>query len=311
MPERRVTPGDCALALAIPLTEGDFLADLRPDSPHDFAKSVWRATPRVRAEALFELSYGHLAGLARSVKDDVSARGVTVAPAATLDDLRGLLARFPVVTIVAHWRFPLFTPGDLIDAPRLLSHLKEPRSLVQRCLRDHLRERRPELLDPTSARDLDQGLLRTDLAGELNTMLAPARAHYTGGDPSAQAVASSPPLRLTRILLEEAFPEEIRGGAAFELRDGLHSAAAIIDAVPERFDGVIDLSVCNSIVLGEAIKRRRRECLIITNARPALPEIRLIRYQFVIRELAQVGSDLYTDAAARIHLAMLDWRAKS
>jgi hypothetical protein len=85
----------------------------------------------------------------------------------------------------------------------------------------------------------------------------------------------------------------------------------MIDAVPERFDGIIDLSVCNSIVLGEAIKRRRPECLIITNVRPASPALRLVRYQFIIREIAQVGGDRFTDAATRIHLAMLDWKAKS
>src|SRR5205814_2191181 len=125
-------------------------------------------------------------------------------------------------------------------------------------------------------------LLRATLADELNLLLAHTRGHYTGVRPPDEAAAAAPPRRLTRVLLEEAFPAELRGGSAFELRDGLHAVAAIIDAVPERFDGVIDLSVCNSIVLGEAIKRQRRGCLIITNAKPASLALRLIRYKFII-----------------------------
>ena len=43
-----------------------------------------------------------------------------------------------------------------------------------------------------------------------------------------------------------------------EFADGLAPIERVVSSIPEAFDGVLDLTVCNSTVLAEEVRRRCR-----------------------------------------------------
>lgn len=305
--ERRVTTSDCALALAVPLTRAEFLGDLDPRSPHDFAKRIALRRPKIRPDVLWEDHYGPVAALLGRVEEDVKAHGVAVHRGVTLGGLRDLLARYPVVTVVAHWRFPCFGPADILDPAGLLRGLQASSSLIARSMRDRIERLNTGLMTRQAKDQPAADDLAVALAAELDAAVEPTRTFYEQrGRGRSDADPFAPPVRVTRAALEEEFPTAIRPGPAVELRDGLHAVADVVDAFPEGFDGVVDLSVCNSVILGEAIKRRHHGCLVILNERPATIEFRMIRYKHVVRELSRAAPDRYTDVLVRLNRALLD-----
>lgn len=304
MAEAAITPADCAFAVALPLTVAELYRDLERDAPKDFAKSIQREHPDVDPEALWELFYEPIAAQIDEVSAEVEALGVTVVHRATLNDFAELLARYPAVTLITHWRFLPIMPDEIVNPLALLRKLALSTGLVLEHLRDGLFGRLPDLSRPGAAEALGTARLRVVLAEALNALLEPTRRHYEGGEAGREPLGAPPP-RVTRVLLEEAFSAEIKRGTAVELYDGLQTVADVVDAVPRGFAGVIDLSVCCSVILGEAIKRRRPDCLVIVNRRLALTYARLLRYKLIIRELTRVARDRFTDVAARVHAAML------
>ncbi|MCC6392365.1 MAG: hypothetical protein IT167_17330 [Bryobacterales bacterium] len=50
----------------------------------------------------------------------------------------------------------------------------------------------------------------------------------------------------------------------------------VLACFPEHYRGDLDLTVCRSIILAEEIKRRRPGCRIVSNARAATLEFRMI-----------------------------------
>jgi hypothetical protein len=82
----------------------------------------------------------------------------------------------------------------------------------------------------------------------------------------------------------------------------------IIDQIPEGYSGILDLAVCNSIVMGTAIKQKRPRCTVILNRHDTRMDIRLVLYRQALRALEQTGQDL-TDVLANIHLSVLSVEA--
>jgi hypothetical protein len=70
-----------------------------------------------------------------------------------------------------------------------------------------------------------------------------------------------------------------------EFDDGLHSIEEIVAEVPQRFGGILDLTVCASIGLAEAIKRQRRDCLVQAPARTVRPKLLLLLYKAAIKKM--------------------------
>jgi hypothetical protein len=61
--------------------------------------------------------------------------------------------------------------------------------------------------------------------------------------------------------LDELFHGLLRPGNRLELFDGLHAKEVVDDALDQRFDGMLDLTTCNSTVLADFLARRRRQRL--------------------------------------------------
>lgn len=318
MEERPVKPSDCALALCIPLTKEAFFADLDPAAPKDFVKSRASSFPGMAMAERWE-DYAPIVRTATRVRAELEPLGVTFVPHTTLADFGALLARYAVVTLVAHWRFAPFDAGDVLDIAGLVRKLSSPRSPIQRFMAAALQQRgRHDLLEPNDHSGRTLSGLREALVTEIQDLLKAGHAFYTTDDgalkPRVESGAETDrsPLRLTRAALEVEFPDEIRPGGAIEFHDGLKTIDQVTRAIPTDFDGVIDLTVCNSVLLAESIKRRRRRALIICNKRPAAIQARLIRYKYIIKELARVkdteppNNRRFTEAAFRLSAASLE-----
>jgi len=290
--EPTVSPAECALAIAVPLTEQRFLADAAaPDK--DFARSVIAGSGRSPADAWSELYRPKVVVVCERVAARLDAHNARVATDVTAPVLRELLARYPLVTLVAHARSSPIRPDDVLEPRAILEIIREGGSIVARHLRDALADRRWAA---------DAAALRDQVAAALDAALEPTRA-WTA-TPVRSDRAGRPARLLSRGMLEDCLGRWLRRAPVLELCDGGVTMDELLAAIPQEFAGVLDLSVCNSFAFGESIKRRRPDCTIIENVFLARAELRLALYALVIDRLAREPAR-YSDALTEISLALI------
>lgn len=292
---RPVRPSDCALALAIPLTREQFLDDLVNPSPKDFASHIKRENrneynKRASDDYFWNEVYGPLAHVILRVCAEVEKLGVTVQREARLADLTRLLREYPAVTLVAHWRFTKVLPSEVTDAHGLLGLLQTPQNRIQRDISKTVAATHPRLFEAEYIRSLSAATVREELAELINRIISVHHAFYHGSNVAAMGIENgfTDPLdRLTRVAFEQAFPSQFTAGRCVEFSDGLRTVAEVTEAVPEDFSGLLDLTVCNSVILAKAIRQRRSNCLIAANRYPAQIHVRLGLYKIAIEILAK------------------------
>ena len=286
MAERSVTPSECALLVALPLSRGELLAELGSAHPSDFVRGIRARFPATPLQTICD-GYADEVASAAQVVAEARALGVTVALGAGLADLAALTARFHVVSVLAHAPNPGITATDILDVQALLALAADGSSPDRKRVRRHLRLRGVNLRESAAA---------PAIAAILHALLW---THVAQGTRRLG--------QLDRTRIEDAFPRVIAPAPVIELGDGLHSLAAIRGAVAPSFDGVLDLSTCTSIVLGEALKRSRDDFLVLVTGRATHPKLRLILYQLRLQELARARRpvlltrvvDVIADALAR------------
>lgn len=298
MLNRPVSPCDCALALAIPLSQAEFLRDLEDEAPKDLAKSILREWP-LRGEIVYAEKYTPLVSLARDVAEEARSHGVTVCRPTRLDDLPELFEQHKVVTLVAHWCFIDLQAGDISDVDSFRTLLTASAAVENG--NDDLPNR------PTDALLRDDPLVQAavtaaDLAAALNRLLLPSQRYYEWVPSAGEEVPSGTDAiaGITRVLLEEMYPGFIAQGLCLELADRLCSVWEFIQSVPRDFDGIVDMTVCNSIIPAEALRRHRSDCNVVCNTYRARAEVRLEIYRHVIRSLA-AKSEPFEEVSARAH----------
>lgn len=273
-----VTPRDCALAIALPLTEGRFLAELRaPD--HDYAAYVRSLHVAEGADDQYywDCVYAPFAELMNETSERVAARGVNVVFDATLANVSALLRRFPIVTFVSHWRFRALRVAEINDFNAFAGDLRAGRDELARMFAEAILVRDCGALDHHPER----------LVHAVNEVLRSAHAHYVTDRPEPLLLMKIPPWRLTRPALEKAFPRAIAPARAVEFADGMKTIGEAVDAIPADFSGFFDLTVCNSAIVGDAIKADRPTCTVAVNRYPTEPHIRLALYRRMIDDLAR------------------------
>ena len=85
------------------------------------------------------------------------------------------------------------------------------------------------------------------------------------------------------------------GGLAVEFADGLAPIERVVASVPQAFDGVLDLTICNARGLAEEIRRRCPRGQVIDNPFPATLDIGLEFYNATM-DLVQRRQIPYQDA---------------
>lgn len=299
---RPVSPSDCALALAIPMSRAEFVADSGEAAPKDLAKSLGKG---LQPEWAFANRYEPLLGLVLDLVAEMQQRGVSVYHRTTLQDIPAILKAHRVVTLVAHWRFTKLAAGDILDWPGFRSELARSRASMDadESSLDEDPIARQLLYVPT----VTEANGPADLADALNSLLEPALAHYhwlssreRSADPAAMPVAG-----LTRVHLEERFPRCIAPGKCLELADRLCTVWEFIEQIPCDFDGILDLTVCHSLIHAEAIRRARSPCNALCNRGRAKAHVRLLIYRRAILSLSD-RAEPYEDVMSRIHISLLE-----
>lgn len=294
-----VRPPDCSLAVGIPLTREDFLADLSRPDLHDFAVGLTDGASEADHREAWR-SYAPIAGLLSEVCNEVAAHGVTVVRTARLSDFADLTVH-PIVTLVTHWRFSEIGPADLLDPAAILASVRTATEGAPAAVRRRLLNSEPRLLDPDAASVTGETKLRNSLAGALSAIVREAHSWYVPGSGSADSAAGPDVLdRLTREALEYAFGHTLKPAPAVEFSDRLRTVADVVDSIPSNYAGVFDLTICNAAILGHAIRRVRRDCLAIVGRSQVDPVPRIVAYKLVIAELARRPSS-YLDAFQRVY----------
>jgi hypothetical protein len=124
-----------------------------------------------------------------------------------------------------------------------------------------------------------------------NCVLAAGHREYSATSRTPLLLTRIPEWRLTRPALEVAYGNAIAPGRAVEFADGMRTIAEVVTALPRRYAGFLDMTVCNSVILGEAIKAARPHCIVAVNHYPTEPHIRLLLYRRMMRRLRRHPED--------------------
>lgn len=254
-----------ALLCALPRSEGEVARGLAgPDA--GFVRSNAPAARAGGGPALAaELWRKQFAAVARALERlEASARseGVSVSPATDARALREAFeARPALLVLVAHCPTPALLRDDVREPAGFLRALERPSNSVQ--------ERVARLLGE-SAFGCEE---------ELDAAIAVL------GDELSRAARGERPW-LTRMLLEEGFPGVFRPAPVVELSDGFITLEELAALVPTDHECVIDLALCHSLHVGEALKRRRPGVLVVVSERRVAAVAVTARVGCVFRELA-------------------------
>ena len=93
-----------------------------------------------------------------------------------------------------------------------------------------------------------------------------------------------------RDTLDELLGGAIRPGNRVELRDGFHSAEVFARLFPDTWDGLFDGTICQSHLVGMALKERNPLRLRVQTIKPIQPVIRVEAAALAI-ELAENAKD--------------------
>jgi len=269
-------PADCALVVTVPLERPEFMADIHAGT--DFLDQ-FRARQRTRLlEVLWSVYEASVATAAATIAR-AGRRGVTVCKRSGLVDFARCLEHYPVVTLVAHWRSARFRAKEIED-PAAVHRLLFPEHAGGSSGHQPTAEGMAQALN----RRLEPDFHRT----------ADARA-----DDSSQAAAETRrqyALWEARQDVQNRFGAAVRpGGPGVEFVDGGVDVDRVVAAVPPNFSGVLDLTVCNSTLLAEQVRRRCRFGLVIANAFPATLQTRMELYDAAMRLVQHEGVS-YQDA---------------
>jgi hypothetical protein len=279
-------PRDCALLLAVPISRAELVAAAERAQPGGLGEQLREAVRLNGIDATWTAVRSQLE-LVADVAAEAGRLGVTVVANTTLDAWSTAITRFMVVTLVAHWRPPTVEPGDIADPESLRSELAASSTGLWRLLRT---------FDPDIAEPEDYS--SATLARWLTDALA-AGGPTSPTSPEAGLVEREHRIHGRRQTLEGLLPGVFRGGAAVEFADGPRSVPAMLDALDPSVRSVIDLTVCNSALLGEEIRRVCRHCLVMMNADRTSLAFRLALYRQALRLMRRNGRS-YPDTMMRL-----------
>jgi hypothetical protein len=284
-----MTPNDCALLIAIPLTKAEFSKAWHRQS--DYVRQHGWSTEG-EGWSTYESAIGPVA---EAVFQCANELGVKVLTNATLDSLKEAL-RYPVITLLAHQRFPPIEVAEVIDSEALVrvtqtstsAHLQILRQRLEGCLTsDQIIEEANQLIGESEKRIAVEPVSDFDEIGRFRRLF--------------RRTASL--VRFDRPVLEELWGREIlRPGGGVELAEGMVTAGNFVSAIPSDCAALLDLRLCGSITLGAAIRRVRDSVRIAVSTRPISPLAGLVRYKAALTYMDQgerMGLRLSYESAMR------------
>jgi hypothetical protein len=231
---------------------------------------------------------------------------VTVRTAATLDDVRCLFATCRVVTLFSHSPFLTFDPEDLLDAVAIAEALdgraaEEPRTAAGVFRRAAAREWQTYCSQQKlNSGRLDSARLREALCACFNGLIERDADHVF--DPPAdrctrvspQGGEEGPLVWFARANFEIAFPARvIRPATTVDFADKAVAIRDLQGLIAAGFQGVADLGVCHSSLVGEYLKAQEgARCVVIVNRGRVKIRERTFLYRHTMELLAEEDAQL-------------------
>jgi hypothetical protein len=288
-----VTPGDCAMVVAVPRTLNDLQTDL-PRADREFARRyVLPWFEATTAQDAWDHGYGAYVEKVGELIAEVGARGVTVVDDARLPDLPRIFAAFKVVTFVAHGPFSLLRAADILDPDG-----------VMRAIRQYAPGPDGNRVIGWLASDEDmcEATTPAQLVRALNRFIGRTQSYYQARETNGPESRAD----LTSLLVCEAFPGAFRSPGILELRDGIQDFESFCSVMPQDFRGTVEFLVCSALWFSEPLRRRRPNCGdILSPKEPAFIGGRVTTYRIVIRLLASQPMS-YTNAVYLVNTADRD-----
>ena len=296
---------DCALAIAVPLTRDDFLRDLNAEDPSrkDFVLRLSRE--RIYAslshEFLWNEVYKPIASVLHSCIEEIERLGVRVFRNVTLDDLAALFSQFRVITLITHWKGTEIDAHDIVAPDRLINNARRSRDRIcQLITTEYEKLGVQERNGMAGQAPLKVGVEKAIKQVMENHDLFEMRASSPGAvvhhyDEYYRAY-------LNRQRIDTLFEGMILPGNHIEFFDRLRSIEDVSAAIPDNFEGTLDFTVCNSVLIGNCLKKSR-QFRVIVNERPARLGGRMLIYKSIIKLLSQEPLD-YVDALIKIRKAL-------
>jgi hypothetical protein len=130
---------------------------------------------------------------------------------------------------------------------------------------------------------------RERLCSALNSLLDEGRTSAGADSPMGHGGLSALQFRWyeRRAIVEASMPGAFRGGAAVEFAGGFRTIEEIAGAISPSYAGTLDLTICQSVLLGETIRRKCGKCLVLTSAETTSMDFRFAVYHQVIEILAR------------------------
>jgi hypothetical protein len=292
MPGDIVSPGDCALVVALPYSQSDLEHDLEEANKEFVRKIVLEQCQASAAQEAWDKGYRAFVDDVKRVVDEVRTLGVTAVENAPLSDVKRLFADLKVITFLAHGPFMLLRLDDRSRLDIVIQAVRQtaPGQKVHPVL---------ELLrsDP----GVRNAKSRNQMLRELNALIERTREFFHGVETESQNAKAG----LTTLLLYEAFPDVFPCPQVIELRDGFHDFDAFCEIIPERYAGNLEFLVCSAVWFAGAIRRRRPRCGDILSPKKLVwARERIELYSTVIRLLRQMPMS-YVNAYMLVHDAEL------
>ncbi len=273
--DERVWPRDCAFLISIPTTKSQFLEDLaRTDK--DFVRLHYSDVDI--SEETKWLAYKPTADDVEKLLVGLEKRNVNVVRGATLADWVIAQGTAKVIVLFTHWRSGLVRFDDV-----RWERLDKANSEQNKCGASEIVRLVVDLFR-TNTGD------RSKIVERLNDVLLNEQLGehpWFGTGPNQLAASTEHRVHANRAFLDEAFPGAFGRSTSVELADGLVEVDCIADGVPRTFTGVLDLSVCSSVLLAEMIKARARNCLVVAPKLPALVSFRTVFYRGLFKLLGR------------------------
>jgi hypothetical protein len=252
--------------IGIPIDREVFTRKLNGPRDGNFVETF-----RARSLELSWTGYNPLAASLLNLAGGAERLGVEVHRSMTLEDLRRATTR-KQVTIISHSRSAHFRGADLLETEKIRTLLAADR---WRSIPD----------EPEALADL------------LNAKYLPRRD--VAEDAIGSRIQFQKQLVAARQAVTNRIPGAFRGGFGVEFAGGFESPEAVASCIPTDFPGVVDLIVCNSLLVAELIHERSPRSLVIGTSDLTFPETRLPFYLSTLR-LLERHPQPYEDAVQEL-----------
>ena len=265
-------PHECALLVAPPLDFESFEKDVEMAGPSipakqargDYAFQMVRALPEPDVMTAWLKDGKFVASLCRELISDAESVGVKVYKEATRQQLiEATNDGVSVVVLVAHWRGSRVGATDLrMEAVSdVLAKLQTSCDTFERNLFNQL--------DPIMSAS-ETAPKASVIADEISAVIC-EQAGYPTSRPD-DGFMNAPDRAGAIGAVRDRVDEFLVPGNCLEFRDSYHKASAVAGMFAEDWAGVVDLAVCHSMYLAEAIKSGRDDRRILTNELDKQPE---------------------------------------